>query len=79
MADKLIPTGKCWCGCGEETTRGAFFVPGHDKKAEKGLREILGWPDVPHFLDAHGYGDGPGRQSLYDKWRNEPGNATRPW
>jgi len=22
----LIPTGKCWCGCGKPTSRGAFFA-----------------------------------------------------
>lgn len=27
------PTGTCWCGCGDATGEGAFFVPGHDGRA----------------------------------------------
>ena len=30
-------TDSCWCGCGRETRRGAFFVQGHDKIAEAAL------------------------------------------
>ncbi len=34
MADRLLPTGTCWCGCGTETARGAFFAVNHDRIAE---------------------------------------------
>src|SRR5882724_7164758 len=37
---RLIPTGDCWCGCGEETKVGSFFRAGHDKKAESLVIEI---------------------------------------
>lgn len=75
----IIPTGKCWCGCGGKTNRGSFFLPGHDKKAERGLREILEAKDIVSFLDANGYGDGPGKKNLYDTWKKLPGNQNRSW
>lgn len=36
MPQRLIPTGECCCGCGGETERRSFFLPGlgHDKVAE---------------------------------------------
>ncbi len=79
MTDRVLPTGKCWCGCGGDTERGSFFLKGHDKKAEKGLRELLGWKDIPTFLSEHDFGDGPGKRNLYETWKNQPGNDTRPW
>ena len=30
---QATPTGNCWCGCGESTKAGRFFLPGHDSKA----------------------------------------------
>lgn len=53
------PTGKCFCGCGEEVAEGAFFLPGHDRKAESTFikREFGG---VAEMLAAHGYADGLG-------------------
>jgi len=51
-----FPVGRCYCGCGTslEDPR-AFFVQGHDKRAEgKVIRECYG--NVPNFLLAHGYG-----------------------
>ena len=54
---KLIPTGECWCGCGEPAARGAFFVSGHDKRAEAAVIKVE-YGSVPDLLDKHGYGPG---------------------
>ena len=35
----MVPTGKCWCGCGKPTD--GFWRPGHDRKAETALLEIV--------------------------------------
>lgn len=56
---RLIPSGTCWCGCGEMTRVGAFFAPGHDKRAEAAVVKTV-YGSVPHFLIEHGFGpDGP--------------------
>ncbi len=54
---RLIPTGECWCGCGEDAGIGRFFLPGHDRRAEAAVikRE---YGSVAAFLSAHGYGPG---------------------
>jgi hypothetical protein len=57
MPARLIPTGECWCGCGEETGLGAFFVSGHDKRAEAAVVKIV-YGNVPNLLVAHGFGPG---------------------
>lgn len=50
---RLIPTGKCWCGCGQDVDLGSFFAPGHDKRAEaRVVMEEFG--GVPQFLAAFG-------------------------
>ena len=54
---KLIPTGDCWCGCGEPAARGSFFVSGHDKRAEAAVVKVE-YGSVPDLLDKHGYGPG---------------------
>lgn len=52
--DRLMPTGECWCGCGGETSIGAFFLTGHDKTAEsRVIAECYG--NVANFVSAHGY------------------------
>jgi hypothetical protein len=52
---EVLPTGRCWCGCGEETERTSLFVSGHDKRAEaRVVKEHYG--SVAEFLVAHGYG-----------------------
>lgn len=53
----VLPTGECWCGCGAETSIGAFFVSGHDKRAESAVVKVE-YGDVPSLLDKHGYGPG---------------------
>ena len=59
---RLLPTGECWCGCGEEVGLGKFFLPGHDKKAEaEVIRKEYG--GVPQFVVQHGYGPLSSRES----------------
>lgn len=53
----VMPTGECWCGCGEETSIGAFFLSGHDKRAESAIVKVE-YGDVPSLLHEHGYGPG---------------------
>ncbi len=53
----LVLTGFCYCGCGGATGRRAFFVPGHDRKAETAVIR-LEYGDVARFLVEHGYGPG---------------------
>jgi hypothetical protein len=57
MSGRLMPTGKCWCGCGAETGIGSFFQPGHDRRAEAAVR-LIEYGDVVDFLVQHGYGPG---------------------
>lgn len=54
---RLMPTGECWCGCGETTGVGAFFVVGHDKRAEAAIVKTV-YGNVPELLVAHGFGPG---------------------
>jgi hypothetical protein len=53
---RLIPTGTCWCGCGKETSRGAFFARGHDKIAEAALTAAEFGGEVPQLLHHYHYG-----------------------
>lgn len=55
---RLIPTGKCWCGCERDTARGAFFLQGHDKRAEAALVAVEYHGSVAELLHRHGYGPG---------------------
>jgi hypothetical protein len=66
---RLLPTGQCWCGCSARIDLGSFFAPGHDKRAEsRVIMEVFG--DVPHFVNAFGYGPdaegNPGTASWVD-------------
>ena len=50
-----LPTGKCWCGCGEPTD--GFWRPGHDRKAETALLDIVyGDGTTADRLERLGYG-----------------------
>ena len=60
-SNRLLSTGECWCGCGEGTTQGKFFVSGHDRRAEAAVIKAE-YGDVAEFIVAHGYG--PGRKKL---------------
>ena len=51
------PTGKCWCGCGDDCER-AFFVPGHDQRALYAALDRLGYGEhgaIARFLEAHDF------------------------
>jgi hypothetical protein len=61
---RLIPTGNCWCGCGESAAIGSFFSRGHDKVAEAALLAAQYGGSVPQLLHKHGYG--PGRSVTDD-------------
>lgn len=52
---RLLPTGNCWCGCGEEVAVGAFFARGHDKVAEAALLAAKYDGSVAELLRGHGY------------------------
>jgi hypothetical protein len=70
---KLMPTGECWCGCGGETSLGAFFLTGHDKRAESAVLKVV-YGNVPNFLVEHGYGpDGKSASEELDKYRKKGG------
>lgn len=69
----LIPTGTCWCGCGEKTSRGAFFALGHDKRAESAVVKVV-YGSVPDLLVAHGYGPG-GKNASRDLDDYQKGNG----
>lgn len=59
---ELKPTGTCWCGCGQKTASGKFFVRTHDKTATYALIASRFGGSVARFLDHHGFG--PGRSIL---------------
>lgn len=50
-----VPTGTCWCGCDEPVGRGAFFVSGHDKRAEAAVVKVV-YGSVPDLLAKHDFG-----------------------
>ena len=51
------PTGLCWCGCGQGTKQGRYFVPGHDSSALWFVMKQK-YGNTAAFLVAHGYGPG---------------------
>jgi hypothetical protein len=57
-----VPTGVCYCGCGESVGRSSLFKIGHDKKATSILDAILHDGSVADRILDHGYG--PGQRSL---------------
>jgi hypothetical protein len=62
------PSGECWCGCGEPTSRKAFFTSSHDRKAESMLIRMH-FGTIAGLLAAHAYG--PGRRNLreeFERW-----------
>jgi hypothetical protein len=71
---RLMPTGECWCGCGEETPVGAFFKPGHDRRSEAMLIKLL-YGSVAGFLDAYGFK--PGGRNLKDEYEKETGKGDK--
>ena|SRR5579859_4137245 len=55
--ERVLPTGKCWCGCGADVAIGSFFAQGHDKIAESAVILTL-FGSVPQFLVEFGFGPG---------------------
>ena len=55
--ERVLPTGNCWCGCGTETSIGAFFAPGHDKIGESAIVKVV-YGSVPEMMAHHGFGPG---------------------
>ena len=53
---RLIPTGKCFCGCGTDVAIGSFFARGHDKVAEAALMAVEYGGSVAQMLHAKGFG-----------------------
>jgi hypothetical protein len=71
---RLIPTGECWCGCGEETQVGSFFVAGHDKRAEAAVVKTV-YGSVPALLIAHGFGpDGKSADEELRRYQDQGGD-----
>ena len=56
------PNGLCWCDCGGKPQPGSFFLPGHDKRAERYLTTVNGVQDIATRLAAQSYV--PGLKSL---------------
>lgn len=72
--NRLLPTGDCWCGCGEPTKEPAnFWLPGHDKVAESAVINTR-YGGVAEFLVEYGFGPGGlnPREEL-KKWREAGG------
>lgn len=66
--ERLLPTGECWCGCGDQTRIGSFFLPGHDRAAEAAVVKTK-YGGVPAFLKAHGFGPGGvNARAALDRW-----------
>ena len=72
---RLLPTGQCWCGCGEETPVGSFFRQGHDKLAESAIIAIR-YGGVAGLLDTHGYGPGgKNARQEFEQWKKDGGRV----
>ena len=68
MGKRLLPTGKCWCGCGADVPIGSFFCSGHDRRAESNVIAIE-YGGVVGFLAQHGYGpDGKNPTEEFTKY-----------
>lgn len=71
---KPVPTGQCWCGCGQSVGEGAFFSPGHDRRAEAAVLDLEYGGRVAALLAAHGYGpDGKNATDELRKYRQRDG------
>ncbi|MFJ3929041.1 MULTISPECIES: hypothetical protein [unclassified Streptomyces] len=53
---RLAPTGTCWCGCGAEIGRDAFFAQGHDRLAEAALMAVRYDDSIARLLAEHDFG-----------------------
>lgn len=69
MAQRIMPTGECFCGCNNVTSIGSYFVAGHDRKAEAWLTEMRHKNSVGRLVKL---GYGPGGKNLfrtYKEWK----------
>jgi hypothetical protein len=74
-AGRLLPTGDCWCGCGQETTEGNFWMAGHDKFAEAAVINLK-YKSVAEFLLDHGFGPrGRNARVELEEWRARGGRT----
>jgi len=65
----ISPTGTCWCGCGEATKPGSFFVVTHDRVAESAVIRMK-YGNIAKFLQHHGFGpDGENLRQSFDDWK----------
>lgn len=66
---KAMPTGSCWCGCGDDVPKDSFFLAGHDRRAESAVIRVE-YGRVVEFLNEHGYGPG-GKNAMKEigAWR----------
>ncbi|MCL3999178.1 hypothetical protein [Streptomyces lavenduligriseus] len=53
---RLLPTGHCFCGCGQEVGIDRWFVFGHDITAADALRAVQGGLSLPQLLAEAGFG-----------------------
>ncbi|WP_329131661.1 hypothetical protein OG552_10800 [Streptomyces sp. NBC_01476] len=60
---RLIPTGNCWCGCGNEIGIGKFFASGHDKTAEAAYMAVHHEASVARLLADTGFAPG-GKETI---------------
>lgn len=57
MTDNRVkPTGRCHCGCGEQVGFGRYFATGHDKMSESAFVAVHHQGSIAQLLADHGYG-----------------------
>ncbi len=55
-----VPNGMCWCDCGGSPKPGSFFLPGHDKRAERYLAAVDQSASIADRLASRGFVPGLG-------------------
>jgi hypothetical protein len=77
MNERIIPNGKCWCGCGGDTQLGKFFLSGHDRAAETMVIKMK-WGGVVGFLAEFGYVPGGKNPTLeYNKYLEQQNRKNK--
>lgn len=66
------PNGLCWCDCGMKPSPGVFFLPGHDKRAERYLTAISGAKSIADRLAQLDYVPGSGKSLREDALGTDP-------
>lgn len=67
------PNGFCWDDCGGKTKPGSFFLPGHDKRAERYLEAIEGSQSIAERLAGAGFVPGSGGSLRSATLSHDPG------